>query len=206
MSALDIETRRLVEDSMLQNETVLQLRLAKARTNLNSSLSQLSQPEVLQFEDRLLTTEFNILERKKRQNEELKSSLKIEPELERGELDELNMLASDMHLRRRSGNMSKLELDQLSHDKLSESLLDMTASIKQNAERFQQKLEADADLVNVATNSVQKTAANMSNVGQRLNQFRKQGSVGWMFYLLSTLFIVISFVLGMSLIQVFGKW
>lgn len=203
-AALDCETRDLLADSLLQDELVLDLRLAKARANLVATAPVLDAEETLTFEDRLLTTEFNIERRRRAADQPVPET--VYPDASAGPLDELNMLASDMHLRRRGNKLSKLELDQLSQDQLSEDLLSMTASIKRNAQRFQEKLEEDADLVGVAHTRVQATSGSMASVGERLSKFRKQGSVGWIFYLLSTLFIVVAFVVGMSLIQAFGKW
>lgn len=204
-AALDLETSQLVNDAGVQTIPLLKFRLEKAKFNLDACRLQLSREDILAFEDRLLTIQLIIVSREAVPLEVTDTARDTGTNGNEA-VDELNMLASDLHLLQKVSKQDKLDVEAYSQEKLSADLLEMTAAIKRNAETFQKKLEQDADLVSIASGSMQSTSGNMTAVGSRLQKYRQHNSLGWMFYLLSALFIVISLLVGTSIIQVFGKW
>lgn len=210
-SALDAETAELLVDSLTQTPDILRLRLIKARTNLDKARLQLPPSELSLIEDRLLTVEFNITNPEPpAKDEPSKQSHAVDskPKESLSVMDELNMLYSDFKpekgaVRHRT---NKLDVNSFEQENLSSELVDMAATIKKNALKFQRKLDADSDLVGTTTDAIQRTAGSMTSVGARLQQYRKGSQLGWMFYILSALFIFVSLFVGMALIQLFGKW
>lgn len=211
LNTLDAESTRLLVDSRLQASQLVRLRLAKARTNLDALQKKgLSEDELLEVEDRLLSVEFNA-EESEHNGKNIPENSHTETPAKNishndTELDELNMLSSELKQRtvpRSEGDT--LALQQLQQDQLSTDLLEMTAAIKRNAQIFQQKLDVDNDLVSQTGEAIQQTAGTMSKVGTQLSRYSRE-TIGWRFYIVSSVFILVVAVLGMFIIQIFGKW
>lgn len=211
LNTLDAESTRLLVDSRLQAPQLVRLRLAKARTNLDALQKKgLSEDELLEVEDRLLSVEFNA-EESEHNGKNIPENSQTETPAKNishndTELDELNMLSSELKQRtvpRSEGDT--LALQQLQQDQLSTDLLEMTAAIKRNAQIFQQKLDVDNDLVSQTGEAIQQTAGTMSKVGTQLSRYSRE-TIGWRFYIVSSVFILVVAVLGMFIIQIFGKW
>lgn len=211
LGMLDAESTRLLVDSRLQAPPLVRLRLAKARANLNALQKKgLSEEELLEVEDRLLSVEFNTEESERsRQTAPVKDqddTPAASGHQKEAELDELNMLSSELSQRAGPGSeKDTLALQQLQQNKLGTDLLEMTAAIKRNAQLFQQKLDVDNDLVSQTGEAIQQTAGTMSKVGSQLSKYSRE-TIGWRFYIVSSVFILLVAMLGMFIIQIFGKW
>lgn len=199
---LNDQITRLLNDVNSTPPELMKIRTQKLVTNVDFLRTHGISPDaLLDFENRLIEVEFLVEKQSKAKAAPAEKAVS-EPEM----LDELNSLPSTFPSELRNRKKTKMEVNQDMHNELSEDLVAMVQKIRANAEKFNEKLEADKSVVDAAADALQNAGSNMSNVGQRLSKYRKSSALGWKFYIMAVLGIIGSLMLGMMLIHLFPKF
>lgn len=100
----------------------------------------------------------------------------------------------------------KLTVQQNVQEDLSHDILDMVSKIKSNAIAFGEKMAADSDVIRSTGEALNKTAGNMDKVGSRLSKYQTTSALGWRFYIMAVIFLIVAVSGGMIIIRLFPKW
>lgn len=100
----------------------------------------------------------------------------------------------------------KLSVQHRVQEDLSHDILDMVSKIKANAIALGDKLATDTDVVTSTSEALHKTSGSMAKVGTRLNKYHSSGALGWKFYIMAIIFLIVAIFSGMTIIRLFPKW
>lgn len=100
----------------------------------------------------------------------------------------------------------KLHLNHTLHSTLSNDILSLVRTLKQDALSFSEKLAADANVLDSTARSLERSSGAMGRVGSRLGEYRRTSALGWWFYVVAVLGIVAAVIGGMIIIKLFPKW
>lgn len=100
----------------------------------------------------------------------------------------------------------KVMLQQNSQDSIASEVLGLVAVMKANAIKFRDSLSTDTQVLNDASEALEKSSGVMGVVGSKMNNYRRSTAIGWWFYIWATLGIFVAVVVGMTIIRLFPKW
>lgn len=100
----------------------------------------------------------------------------------------------------------KLSVQKNTQETLSTEILDMVSTMKSNALKFADKITEDNNVVSSTSEALHKSSGNMNKVGNKLSTWQKSSALGYRFYIFAGLFLFLSLVIGMTLVQLFPKW
>lgn len=101
---------------------------------------------------------------------------------------------------------TKLRVDENEQDDIANDVLSLVRRMKQNAVDMNTKLNKDDALVRDTGAALERSAAKMGSVGERMGEYQRTAAIGYFFYIKAVVFMVVAVAGGMIVIRLFPKW
>jgi hypothetical protein len=224
--------RKISSEDDVDRLFVLGLELNKMITNMDharglilelegsgsGTVSESSRPLLKRINQRLQLAQHKVQTRQEQETreyhkeQERKQKLSViesEPGLRNRRLSTADGIANIKQPKSTSADLSlndKLSVQQTVQEDLSHDILGMVSKIKSNAIALSEKMATDADVVRSTGEALNRTSSSMEKVGSRLNKYHKTGALGWRFYIMAVVFLIVAVFAGMTIIRLFPKW